>query len=70
MASGAPNGEDRFVEVGQGFLGVLLGSRVLRWMIVTPSFKIKTRCPSYVCPGSSCHTYSQDVNTETNVFII
>jgi hypothetical protein len=31
---------------------------------VTPSFKIKTRCSSYVCPGSSCHTYDQNVNTE------
>jgi hypothetical protein len=34
-----------------------------RW-IVTPSFKAKTRYSSYVCPGSSCHTYGQNVNTE------
>jgi hypothetical protein len=31
---------------------------------VTPSFKSKTRCSSYVCPGSSCHTYGQNVSTE------
>jgi hypothetical protein len=31
---------------------------------VTPGFKAKTRCSSYVCPGSSCHTYGQNVNTE------
>jgi hypothetical protein len=23
---------------------------------VTPSFKIKTECSSYVCPGIICHT--------------
>jgi hypothetical protein len=27
------------------------------WGHVTPGFKIKTRCSSYVCLGSSCHTY-------------
>jgi hypothetical protein len=31
---------------------------------VTPGFKMKTRCSLYVCPGSSCHTYDQNVNTE------
>jgi hypothetical protein len=31
---------------------------------VTPGFKAKTRCSSYVCPGSSCHTYGQIVSTE------
>jgi hypothetical protein len=31
---------------------------------VTPGFEAKTRCSSYVCPGSSCHTYGQNVNTE------
>jgi hypothetical protein len=31
---------------------------------VTPGFKTKTRCSSYVCPGSSCHTYGQNVNIE------
>jgi hypothetical protein len=31
---------------------------------VTSGFKIKTRCSSYVCPRSSCHTYGQNVNTE------
>jgi hypothetical protein len=31
---------------------------------VTPGFKIKARCSSYVCPGSSCHTYGQNVNIE------
>jgi hypothetical protein len=37
------------------------------WIIkytVTPGFKAKTRCSSYVCSGSSCHTYGQHVNTE------
>jgi hypothetical protein len=34
------------------------------WNIVTHSFKIKIRCSSYVCPGSSCHTYGLNVNTE------
>jgi hypothetical protein len=29
-----------------------------------PFFKAKTRCSSYVCPGSSCHTYGQNVSTE------
>jgi hypothetical protein len=31
---------------------------------VTPGFKAKTRCSSYVCLGSSCHTYGQNVSTE------
>jgi hypothetical protein len=29
-----------------------------------PVFKAKTRCSSYVCPRSSCHTYGQNVSTE------
>jgi hypothetical protein len=29
-----------------------------------PVFKAKTRCSSYVCPGSSCYTYGQNVSTE------
>jgi hypothetical protein len=29
-----------------------------------PVFKAKTKCSSYVCPGSSCHTYGQNVSTE------
>jgi hypothetical protein len=33
MASGAPNYEGWFVEVGRGFLGILLGSRTWRWMM-------------------------------------
>jgi hypothetical protein len=33
---------------------------------VTPGFKAKTRCSSYVCPGSSCHTYGQSVNIENH----
>jgi hypothetical protein len=37
---------------------------------VTSDFKAKIRCSSYICRGSSCHTYSQNVNIETNVFII
>jgi hypothetical protein len=28
-----------------------------------PIFKAKTRCSSYVYPGSSCHTYGQNVST-------
>jgi hypothetical protein len=31
---------------------------------VTPGFKAKTRCSSYVCSGSSCHTYGQNVSTK------
>jgi hypothetical protein len=27
---------------------------------VTPSFKAKTRCASYVCPKIICHTYGQN----------
>jgi hypothetical protein len=27
-------------------------------------FKIKSRYSSHACPGSSCHTYGQNVNTE------
>jgi hypothetical protein len=30
----------------------------------TRFFKAKIRCSSYVCPGSSCHTYGQNVSTE------
>jgi hypothetical protein len=29
-----------------------------------PVFKAKTKCSSHVCPGSSCHTYGQNVSTE------
>jgi hypothetical protein len=29
-----------------------------------PVFKAKTRCSSYVCPGSCCHTYGQNVSTD------
>jgi hypothetical protein len=31
---------------------------------VTSSFKAKTRCSSYICLGSSCHTYGQNVSIE------
>jgi hypothetical protein len=34
------------------------------WALSHPVFKAKTRCSSYVCPGSSCHTYGQNVSTE------
>jgi hypothetical protein len=27
---------------------------------VTPGFKAKTRCSSYVCLGTICHTYDQN----------
>jgi hypothetical protein len=33
-------------------------------LYVTPSFKIKIRCSLYVCPGSSCHTFGQNVHTK------
>jgi hypothetical protein len=33
MTSEAPDCEDRFVEVGQGFSVILLGSRVLSYMM-------------------------------------
>jgi hypothetical protein len=33
MADGARDIECQFIEVGQRFLGVLLGSRALRWMM-------------------------------------
>jgi hypothetical protein len=48
----------------------LTTGRITKWALelmgldVTPSFKIKTRCSSYVCLGSSCHTYGQNVNIE------
>jgi hypothetical protein len=29
-----------------------------------PVFNAKTRCLLYACPGSSCHTYGQNVSTE------
>jgi hypothetical protein len=32
MATGAPDMVCRFIEVGGGFSGALLGSRALRWM--------------------------------------
>jgi hypothetical protein len=38
--------------------------RFVECATVTPSFKAKTRCSSYVCPGSSCHTYGQNISTE------
>jgi hypothetical protein len=33
MATGAPDSRGQFIEAGQGFLGILLGSRALRWII-------------------------------------
>jgi hypothetical protein len=33
---------------------------------VTHGFRVKTRCSSYICPGSSCHTYGQNVNIENH----
>jgi hypothetical protein len=42
----------------------LLWSIRLWYQSVTPSFKIKTRCSAYVSPGSSCHTYGQNVNNK------
>jgi hypothetical protein len=40
------------------------GNVAYKLEFVTPSFKIKTRCSSYVFPRSSCHTYGQNVNIE------
>jgi hypothetical protein len=45
------------------FVGYEPGSNVYH-TYVTSDFKIKTICLSYVCPGISCHTYSQNINTE------
>jgi hypothetical protein len=33
MATGAQDGERRFIKVGWGFLGILLGSQALRWRV-------------------------------------
>jgi hypothetical protein len=33
MTSGSKDWEGQFIEVGWGFLSVLLGSRVLRWRV-------------------------------------
>jgi hypothetical protein len=33
MASGGPDGERWFVEVGRGFLGILHGSQALKWLV-------------------------------------
>jgi hypothetical protein len=38
-------------------LKVNLKIRGVDFVAVTPSFEAKTRCSSYICPGSSCHTY-------------
>jgi hypothetical protein len=43
---------------------VYWSTSLLPFLSVTPGFKAKTRCSSYVCPGSSCHTYGQNVSTE------
>jgi hypothetical protein len=58
MASGAPDQEGRFIEVGQGFSGILLGSRtflVPRWM--TPGMVLEdvvARCRLYLAT-KPCH---------------
>jgi hypothetical protein len=49
---------------GGGWGGEEQVGRPVKEAVVTPGFKAKTRCSSYVCPGSSCHTYGQNVNTE------
>jgi hypothetical protein len=38
--------------------------RMLSEYVSHPDFKAKTRCSSYVCPVSNCHTYGQIVSTE------
>jgi hypothetical protein len=48
----------------RGTMAIGCGWRVLERHGVTPGFKAKTRCSSYVCPGSSCNTYNQNVNAE------
>jgi hypothetical protein len=56
---------------GRGHSVILVGIYVNDLIItgmeeadVTPDFKIKTRCSSYVCPGLIYHTYGQNVKTE------
>jgi hypothetical protein len=48
------------------FLSTLafLRSTRLWYYSIIPDFKIKTRCSSYVCPGSSCHIYGHNANSE------
>jgi hypothetical protein len=41
-----------------------LRSTRLSYHSITPGFKAKTRCSLYVCLGSSCHTYVQNMNTK------
>jgi hypothetical protein len=41
-----------------------LEERAEKMANITPGFKAKIRCSSYVCPGSSCHTYGQNVSIE------
>jgi hypothetical protein len=43
------------------FIGVVWYRSCIR-IDVTPSFKAKARCSSYVCPESSFHTYGQNYN--------
>jgi hypothetical protein len=75
MTSGAQTGEGWFVEVSQGFQGVLLGSRALwtlRWTTITPSFKAKTECIPLCVPESS-FTYkvtNSEINSITSVYYI
>jgi hypothetical protein len=49
------------------FCKTLFGNKYyVLWHCVTPGFKTKIKCSSYLCPGSSCHTYIQNVNTENH----
>jgi hypothetical protein len=60
----------RKVLLGEGTLCVhgWIRKRTLlyRWLRFchTRFLRPKTRCSSYVCPGSSCHTYGQNISTE------
>jgi hypothetical protein len=38
--------------------------------IVTPNFKAKTGCSSYVCPGSRFHTYDQNFSKSDKTSVI
>jgi hypothetical protein len=46
------------------FTWSITAGRSVKELGVTPSFKFKIRCSSYICLGLSCHTYGQNVNPE------
>jgi hypothetical protein len=52
------------VDASYAMGGGLQHGKYVKRYCVTPCFKAKTRTSLYVCLGSSCHTYGQNVNTE------